>query len=124
MIDSVSAVRRWYEERDTTLLHPQITWRVLPSFPAGGDYRGREAVVDHFFPALTARVAAIQAKPERFLDDGSEPVVIGRYIGRHHDGRPFEVPFAHLWRVEGGALVAFTQITDTLAFQAVPPVDR
>jgi hypothetical protein len=119
MPSNLDLVRRWYAERDPELLDPHVEWRVLDSFPAGGIYRGRESVLGGFFPALAAEFAEFAAEPETFLDAGDAIVTLGRYRGRAKHGTTAIVnPFAHVWRLKDGRIVAFDQFADTARMAA------
>jgi ketosteroid isomerase-like protein len=108
-------IERWYAERDTSLLADDIRWSVLPTFPEGGDYVGRAAVIDGFFPKLLARFDSYAAQPERFLSDGDIVVVLGRYQAKAKNGAVSTSAFAHVWTVRDGKIAAFDQIADTAA---------
>jgi uncharacterized protein len=115
MATNLETVQRWYAERDTTLLADDILWRVLETFPEGGEYRGREAVVERFFPAVLARFDSYGARPERFLKDGDTVVALGRYEARGLSGRAASAAFAHVWTVHDGRIASFEQVADTAA---------
>ena len=110
---ALEIVQDWYRTGDPALLAPEIVWRVLDSFPAGGGYRGRDAVVVRFFPAVLARFAAYETVPERFHVADETIVTTGRYRVRGLSGVEAEAEFAHIWTVDGGLIVAFRQIADT-----------
>jgi uncharacterized protein len=115
MATSLEIVRRWYAEHDTALLADGIVWRVLDTFPEGGEYRGRGAVLERFFPAILARFESYAAKPERFVTDGDTVVALGRYEARGRSGRTANAAFAHVWAVRRGQIAAFEQVADTAA---------
>ncbi|MGU3314120.1 nuclear transport factor 2 family protein [Sphingomonas sp. M6A6_1c] len=115
---ALDVVRAWYRSGDPALLAPEIDWRVLDSFPAGGNYRGRDAVLDRFFPAVLARFAAYETMPESFHVAGGTIVATGRYRVRGLTGVAAEADFAHIWTVKEGSIVAFRQIADTVAIGA------
>ena len=112
---SLEIVRRWYAERDTALLADDIVWRVLDTFPEGGEYRGRDAVLERFFPAILARFESYVVKPERFVADGDTVVALGHYEARGRSGGAAGVAFAHVWTVGNGRITALDQIADTAA---------
>lgn len=113
--DAVATVRAWYATRDPGLLAEDILWRVLPNWPAGGDWHGRGAVVGRFFPALLAPFDEYGAEAEEVLPLGEDRAVsLGWYRGRGPGG-PFEARFAHFWTVREGRIARFEQVADTLA---------
>ena len=45
---------------------------------------------------------------------GKRVVAIGDYSGTYKaTGKAFKAPFAHVWKLRGGAVVGFQQFTDT-----------
>lgn len=58
-MSGLETVQRWYVTGDVSLLHPNIIWQVFSSFPAGGTYRGRQSVLNTFFPAIQKRFRSI-----------------------------------------------------------------
>lgn len=118
--EAVGIVRSWYETSDVTLLANGVEWRVLDHWPAGGLYRGRDAVRDEFFPKLLGRFAEYRVEVASVLAVRRNIVLgLGRYHGRvRADDQPFEARFAHLWKVEAGRIAGFEQIADTAAVQA------
>ena len=51
---------------------------------------------------------------DEVVDGGDTVVGIGTYSGTHKGtGRFFAARVAHVWRLEGGEVVAFEQFTDT-----------
>ncbi|MCJ2123817.1 hypothetical protein [Methylobacterium sp. J-077] len=56
--DALRIVQDWYRTGNPDLLSPEIEWRVLESFPAGGIYRGRDAVINRFFASVKAHFSA------------------------------------------------------------------
>ena len=63
---------------------------------------------------LAAEWEAFRAAPHEYVCDGSTVVAIGDYSGTNKaTGKPFEAPFAHVWKLREGAVVGFQQFTDT-----------
>lgn len=114
----IDVVRAWYRTGDAALLAPDTDWQVLASFPAGGACRGKDAVLDRFFPAVQARFAAYEAAPDTFIAAEATVVATGRYRMQSLSGIAAEAEFAHVWTVEAGLIVAFRQIADTAAVGA------
>ena len=54
------------------------------------------------------------AEPHEFLDAGVEVVVVGRYRGvAKATGKQLDVPFVHIWTLEGDKAIRFRQYLDT-----------
>ena len=60
---------------------------------------------------------------DKFLDAGSEIVVLGRYRGvARETGKELDAPFVHVWTVEDGKAVRFRQFLDTVGWvEALSP---
>ena len=55
-------------------------------------------------------------EPRQFVDGGDTVVMTGRYTGTYKStGRPINAQVAHFWTLDGGKVVQFQQLVDTLA---------
>jgi uncharacterized protein len=101
-------------ERVFSLLDEHVEWVIPEALPYGGRFEGHEGVTEtrrianeHFVPGQTFS----QDHVFRSVDD---VVVIGRMSATAQEsGRELDVPFAHIWTVRGGKVVARRQYTDT-----------
>ena len=106
---------------------PDFVAEQSPELPWGGSYRGLDGL-QKFLAALTSHVHSNLAA-ERFLDAGENVVLIGRTQGTTvADGRPFDVPVAHVWKIRDGKLVEFRPYIDNPTMlsairSAAPPSD-
>ena len=113
--NNVEIVRRFYAMLDPAILDENIDWKLADGFPTGGRYRGRKAVFEEWWPRHASQFSEWQATPERLLDAGEAVIALGHYRGvTKATGRSFEVPFAHVWWLRDGLIVALGQYTDTL----------
>ena len=118
---SSDPVRQWYTAitaKDWATLRaivaPDIEFVVAEGFPAGGRYIGPEAVFDDFFPRSFQAWSAIRPEVDQFSDAGDLVVAEGRYVGETREtGTPFDVPFAHIWRIRDGLIASLHQYIDT-----------
>jgi ketosteroid isomerase-like protein len=119
---AVELVKRSYEafardDLDGVLadMHPEIEWHQAQGLPHGGFYRGLDEVRRNIFEPLDAEWwQEFSADPDEFLDAGDEVVVLGRYRGiAKGSGKRLDVPFVHVWTVEGDKAVRFRQFLDT-----------
>ena len=119
---AVELVKRSYEafardDLDGVLadMHPAIEWHQAQGLPHGGYYRGVDEVRRNIFEPLDAEWwEEFSADPDEFLDAGSEVVVLGRYRGvAKGTGKRLDVPFVHVWTVDGDKAVRFRQFLDT-----------
>ena len=96
-------------------MHPEIEWHQAQGLPHGGFYRGLDEVRRNIFEPLDAEWwEEFSADPDEFLDAGDEVVVLGRYRGiAKGTGKRLDVPFVHVWTVEGDKAVRFRQFLDT-----------
>jgi ketosteroid isomerase-like protein len=54
------------------------------------------------------------ADPDEFLDAGNQVVVVGRYRATAKGtGKQLDVPFVHIWTLEGEKAIQFRQYLDT-----------
>ena len=96
-------------------MHPEIEWHQAHGLPHGGLYRGLDEVRTNIFDPLDEEWwDEFTAEPDEFLDAGSDVVVVGRYRGiakvtRKH----LDVPFVHIWTLEGDKAIRFRQYLDT-----------
>ena len=125
--DNVELVRQGYQafaRRDLTavlsLLAPDFEWHGSnPDLPAGGVYRGTEAVAEGAFAAVAAHWQRFDSVPDRYLDAGDQVVVTGRIHARPRGGGDeVDVPFAHVWELLDGNAVRMQAFTDTAALKA------
>lgn len=99
------------------VLHPDIDWNAAEGYPAGGRYVGHEAVFNEFFPRSLGLYSDLRLEIEEIIDAGSTVVARGRYVGTLREtGVHVAVPFAHVWRTEGGRITWFQQYADTALF--------
>ena len=96
-------------------MHPEIEWHQAQGLPHGGFYRGLDEVRRNIFEPLDAEWwQEFSADPDEFLDAGDEVVVLGRYRGiAKGTGKRLDVPFVHVWTVDGDKAVRFRQFLDT-----------
>ena len=121
-MSDIELVKRSYEafardDLDGVLadMHPEIEWHQAQGLPHGGYYRGLDEVRRNIFEPLDAEWwEEFSADPDEFLDAGSQVVVLGRYRGvAKGSGKRLDVPFVHVWTVEGDKAVRFRQFLDT-----------
>ncbi len=123
MPSNVEVIRGAYEafaagdvEAVVAAMAPDIVWNEAESFPYadGNPYLGPDAIVQGVFARLATEWSDFTVTPKEILDAGDTVVALGRYTARHGEtGRPLDVPFAHVWRLEGGVIRRFQQYTDT-----------
>ena len=123
----VETIRRFHATLAPSILDGEVARMLAGGFPAGGRHRGRRAVFEEWWPRHAALFSAWQAVPEALLyaaapasgtpPDAGEAAVVA--LGRHRgvargSGRAFGMPFAHVWRLREGRIVALSQHMDTL----------
>ena len=119
---NVDIVKRSYEafardDMDGVLgdMHPEIEWHQAQGLPHGGFYRGLDEVRRNIFDPLDEEWwDEFTAEPDEFLDAGANVVVIGRYRGISKEThKQLDVPFVHIWTLEGDKAIRFRQYLDT-----------
>ena len=118
-----ATIQRIYEAleaRDHPTLFSRLSQKIQithsPGLPWGGTFRGHDGAkifLDRIASFVTSYVAI-----ERILDAGDHVAVTGRTYGAtRRSGRRFDVPFVHLWYLEGGQVVRLQVVLDLPAFQ-------
>jgi ketosteroid isomerase-like protein len=97
------------------ILSPDIAWTEAEGFPYGGTYIGPQAVLEGVFMRLGTEWDGFAAVPSEFIDGGNAVVVLGKYSGAYKaTGKSFQADFAHVWKMQDGKAIQFTQYVDTL----------
>src|SRR5258706_5657604 len=83
--------------------------------PAGGVFRGHEALTS-FFQGLSTYYETLAATPETYVADGDTVVV----LALHHEkakatGTSLDVPFAHAFTMKDGRVAKMVEYADTAA---------
>jgi len=121
-VGSVEIVRRSYVafargDLDGVLgdMDPAIEWHQAQGLPHGGLYRGLDEVRANIFDPLDDQWwDDFSAVPDEFLDAGDQVVVVGRYRGVGKQTRKqLDVPFVHIWTLQGEKAIRFRQFLDT-----------
>lgn len=100
------------------LLSPGVEWTEAEGFPYGGTYVGPQAVLEGVFMRLGTEWEGFAAVPDEFIDGEDAVVALGEYSGTYKaTGKSFRANFAHVWKIQGGKAVRFTQYVDTLIVQ-------
>ena len=95
-------------------LAPDARWTEMAGFPYAGTYIGPAEVRRNVFERIGADWEAYRADITELIDGGDTVIGLGTYSGTNRaSGRFFEARVAHVWRLEGGRVVAFEQFTDT-----------
>jgi len=97
------------------MMDDDIEWHQAQGLPHGGVYRGLANVRAAIFDPLDEEWwDEFSATPNEFLDAGPEVVVLGRYRGvAKGTGKLLDIPFVHVWTVQGGQAIRFRQFLDT-----------
>lgn len=97
-------------------LDADVHWQEAEGGPLAEDnpYLGPEAVAEGVFARLVEEIDEFSVRPQRFVAEGADVVVLGRYTGSHAaSGKPLDAQFVHHWTVEDGKVTRFQQYTDT-----------
>jgi ketosteroid isomerase-like protein len=121
-LDSVKQVYQAFAEGDIPsvlgFLNADIVWTEAEGFPYGGTYHGPKAVLEGVFMRLGSEWIGFAAVPDEFVDGGDTVVALGKYSGKYKaTGKQFQSNFAHVWKIQNGKAVRFTQYVDTLLVQ-------
>ena len=93
----------------------EIEWHQAQGLPHGGLYHGLDEVRRNIFDPLDDEWwDEFSALPDEFLDAGDQVVVVGRYRGVGKQTRKqLDVPFVHIWTLQGEKAIRFRQFLDT-----------
>ena len=122
----VKAIYAAFETGDvptvTAAMSPDIEWNEAENFPYsdGNPYRGADAILGGVFARIGGEWDGFAVEPREFVDGGDTVVMTGRYKGTYKaTGRTINAQVAHFWALEGGKVVQFQQLVDTLAVARV-----
>ena len=88
-------------------------WCEAAGLPYGGTYRGLDEIAANVFGPIGEDITDFSAVPDQLIEAGDDQVLaLGRYRGSGKAG-PLDVPFAHLWTVDGERIGRYIQFTDT-----------
>lgn len=118
-LDSVKQVYQAFAKGDIFavlgFLNSEIDWTEAEGFPYGGTYHGPKAVLEGVFMRLGSEWNGFAAVPDEYIDAGDVVVALGKYSGVYKaTGKSFQASFAHVWRVQDGKAIRFTQYVDSL----------
>lgn len=104
-----------------SLVSSQILIEQSSALPWGGQYTGHDGL-KKFFTTLLQHVES-NVEIERMIDATESVVVLGRTRGTVRvTGKSFDVPVAHVWRVQHGKLTHFyPHIDNALMLEALMP---
>ena len=97
---------------------PDIAWNEAENntLADGNPYTGPQAVMDGVFARLGEQYDDFGVTPERWVAEGDQVVMCGRYSGRSKATNSTVNPqIVHWWTLRDGKLAAFQQYADTLA---------
>lgn len=117
----------WNNEFDAffALFKDDFEWIVSKGFPYGGEYCGRDEVMEGVFSQIQADWETFTHELDRLIDGGDTIVAMGRYEGTHGTtGRAVVAPMVHIFDIESGKIQRFQQFTDTAVFQAALPPEE
>jgi ketosteroid isomerase-like protein len=109
------------------MMDESIEWAEAEGNPWGGEkpFVGPQAVVDRVLVRIPAETDGFTATPQRFTETEDGCLVEGRYTGTAKaTGQPFDLQFAHVWRLSGDKIVSFQQYIDTAAWRRVLGADE
>ena len=80
----------------------------------GRAFVGVQEVVEGVLGRIAGEFEGFEVVPERFLSDGDDVVMIGRYRGKGiATGKVLDAQVLHLWTVRGDKVARFQQFVDT-----------
>lgn len=100
------------------IMDANIVWKEADGFPLTGTYHGPQGVLEGVFLRLGPLWEGFTVTPQEFIDGGDTIVALGQYTGTAvATGKPLQVDFAHIWKLQDGKVIRFVQYVDTLLAQ-------
>lgn len=100
-----------------SVVHPNVVWDEGDGHPYGPAVRGVNDVVERIFKRLKSEWDGIGTHTEEFLDCRDHVVVLGRDRATFkRTGKTLECRVVHVFHVQDGRIVSFTQYCDTHAW--------
>jgi ketosteroid isomerase-like protein len=100
---------------------PDVVWQVKGrpgEYPMIGTWKGKDGV-RAFFQLLGETEEPIAFEPREFHAAGNLVFALGQYeFGIRKTGKRVACEWVHVFKVENGKLVAFSEFTDTAQFAA------
>lgn len=94
---------------------PQVRWTEMAGFPCAGTWVGPQAVADNVFAVLGRDWIGYRFELQTLIDGGDQVIGVGAYHGTFRaTGKEMQARVAHVWKLQGGKIMAFEQFTDTL----------
>jgi ketosteroid isomerase-like protein len=122
--DNVEVVKTMYREFtagniDAALatISPDVVWDEGDGHPYGPPVKGLEEVKEKVFARLGEEWPGLATVPEHFVHSDEFVVVLGQDDGVFKPtGKKLSTAVAHVFRVQDGKIVSFTQYCDTHAW--------
>ena len=119
MKTNLEIIREFYETLNLELVDPEVDWNVADGLLVDGHYQGRKAMQE-WANKLAAQFDDWKHVPEQLLDLGNVIIASGRYQGGSQvTGKPFNVPFSHIWFMKDGRIIKLNQHINTLMLHRV-----
>lgn len=84
---------------DDVVIHGMAT-----GLPTGGDFKGKEAMLKEWLPAVGETFQGLKQDVARYIEDGDWVVAVGHQTSEVN-GTSVSADFAHVWRWENGEIV-------------------
>ena len=91
-----------------------IEWTgVSELLPAGGRFKGKQAVTEQWLGEVAENFEEFSAEPEEYFESGDHVFVLGTGRNKVKGGESFEAPFVHVWKFRDGKSISVKFFTDT-----------
>ena len=96
------------------VLAPRFEWREAAGFPYTGTFHTYDEVASRLFAPLATDWIGFRAEVASFYDAGETIIATGFYHAIYKKTqRAMQAAFTHVWTLEGGKIVKYTQCADT-----------
>jgi uncharacterized protein len=105
------------------LLSPDVVWYEMPegsyARQDGTPYRGAAEIVENVLRPQIRDVEGLRMVQHELLAYGNTIIALGTAVGQgRKTGAGLEIPFAHVWAVQGDSIGEFRQYVDPAVFRA------
>ncbi|WP_299519241.1 hypothetical protein [Winogradskyella sp.] len=108
----------WYTTWNPEILTEDVHFEMLPNYPSGGIYNGRQSVMEDYLPALMSNFDSWTLEPEELFEIEGAVIGKGYYKGRTKGTEnDFTSPFLHIWYIKNNQIYKVMAYTDTYHLQ-------
>ncbi|WP_298543382.1 nuclear transport factor 2 family protein [uncultured Aquimarina sp.] len=117
-------LKQWYNaalngdgEKVAATLSDDINWHFALGIGAGGDYKGKDNLLNNVFPKFFSAFEYLQGYPKEFIVANNQFIVRGVYEGKTKiKQQDFTAEFTHIIEMENGKITSLHQHADSASY--------